>query len=100
MVTLRLGDLFYDQPCVVSNIGINIPDDTNWETLRSEDYSYVASPTKTININGVKSRQLPMKVDVSIALKLMEKRQSLGSDAHYGNASYSTDGKETGRWLL
>jgi hypothetical protein len=100
MVTLRLGDLFYDQPCVVSNVGVNIPDDTNWETLRSEDYSYVASPTKTININGVKSRQLPMKVDVSIALKLMEKRQSLGSDAHYGNASYSPDGTETGRWLL
>ena len=100
MVTLRLGDLFYDQPCVVSNIGINIPDDTNWETLRSEDYSYVASPTKTININGVKSRQLPMKVDVSIALKLMEKRQSLGSDAHYGNASYKTDGTVNERWLL
>lgn len=100
MVTLRLGDLFYDQPCVVSNVGVNIPDDTNWETLRSEDYSYIASPTKTININGVKSRQLPMKVDVSIALKLMEKRQALGSDAHYGNASYNADGKETGRWLL
>jgi hypothetical protein len=100
MVTLRLGDLFYDQPCVVSNVGVNIPDDTNWETLRSEDYSYVASPTKTININGVKSRQLPMKVDVSVQLKLMEKRQALGSNAHYGNASYGTGGTETGRWLL
>jgi hypothetical protein len=41
-----------------------------------------------------------MKVDVGVQLKLMEKRQALGSDAHYGNASYSTDGKETGRWLL
>lgn len=100
MVTLRLGDLFYDQPCVISSVGVNIPDDTNWETLRSQDYSYVASPAKTININGVKSLQLPMKVDVSLQLKLMEKRQALGSDAHYGNASYSTDGTETGRWLL
>lgn len=100
MVTLRLGDLFYDQPCVISSVGVNIPDDTNWETLRSQDYSYVASPTKTININGVKSRQLPMKVDVSVQLKLMEKRQALGSDAHYGNASYDAEGKETERWLL
>ena len=99
MVTLRLGDLFYDQPCVVSSIGINIPEDANWESLRAEEYSYIASPTTTVNI-GTKSRQLPMKVDVQVQLKLMEKRQALGSDAHYGNASYSADGTETGRWLL
>jgi hypothetical protein len=100
MITFRLGDLFYDQPAVMQSVGVTIPDDTNWESLRAEDYSYIASPTKTIIIDGVKSRQLPMKVDVSVQLKLMEKRQALGSDAHYGNASYSTDGTETGRWLL
>jgi hypothetical protein len=100
MITFRLGDLFYDQPAVMQSVSVTIPDDTNWETLRSKDYSYIASPTKTIIIDGVKSRQLPMKVDVGVQLKLMEKRQALGSDAHYGNASYSTDGKETGRWLL
>ena len=100
MITFRLGDLFYDQPAVMQSVSVTIPDDTNWESLRAEDYSYIASPTKTIIIDGVKSRQLPMKVDVGVQLKLMEKRQALGSDAHYGNASYSTDGTETGRWLL
>lgn len=100
MITFRLGDLFYDQPAVMQSVSVTIPDDTNWESLRAEDYSYIASPTKTIIIDGVKSRQLPMKVDVSVQLKLMEKRQALGSDAHYGNASYGTDGTETGRWLL
>lgn len=100
MITFRLGDLFYDQPAVMQSVSVTIPDDTNWESLRAEDYSYIASPTKTIIIDGVKSRQLPMKVDVGVQLKLMEKRQALGSDAHYGNASYGTDGTETGRWLL
>jgi len=100
MITFRLGDLFYDQPAVMQSVSVTIPDDTNWESLRSKDYSYIASPTKTIIIDGVKSRQLPMKVDVSVQLKLMEKRQALGSDAHYGNASYGTDGTETERWLL
>ena len=100
MITFRLGDLFYDQPAVMQSVSVTIPDDTNWESLRSKDYSYIASPTKTIIIDGVKSRQLPMKVDVSVQLKLMEKRQALGSDAHYGDASYGTDGTETGRWLL
>ena len=86
MITLRLGDLFYDQPCVISSVGVNVPDDTNWESLRSDDYSYRSSPTNRIKISGTKSRQLPMKVDVQVQLKLMEKRQALGSDGHYGNS--------------
>ena len=52
MITLRLGDLFYDQPCVISSVGVNVPDDTNWESLRSDDYSYRSSPTNRIEISG------------------------------------------------
>ena len=100
MITFRLGDLFYDQPAVMQSVSVTIPEDTNWESLRADDYSYMFGPNKSINLKGVKSRQLPMKVDVSVQLKLMEKRQALGSDAHYGNASYGTDGTETERWLL
>ena len=84
----------------MQSVSVTIPEDTNWESLRADDYSYMFGPNKSINLKGVKSRQLPMKVDVSVQLKLMEKRQALGSDAHYGNASYSTDGTETGRCLL
>jgi hypothetical protein len=93
MVTLRLGDLFYDQPCVISSVGINIPDDTNWESLREDNYYYDSSPKNRIEIKGTKSRQLPMKVDVQVQLKMLEKRQALGSDGHYGNS----DGKD---WKL
>ena len=83
MVTFRIGDVFVDQPAVISSVSITIPDDTNWETLRSGN-----------NGTGTKSRQLPLKVDVSVSLKLLEKRQSLGSDAHYGKIN----GKE--HWAL
>jgi len=100
MVTLRLGDLFNDQPCVISSVSISIPDDTNWETLRTNEYSYDSSPSKNIKYDSnVKSRQLPMKVDVSVQLKMLEKRQALGSDGHYGKSSYDSSGKET-RWSL
>jgi hypothetical protein len=94
MITLRLGDLFYDQPCVLTSVSVSIPDDTNWESLRSNDYYYNSSPTNRIDMQGTKSRQLPMKVDVSVQLKMLEKRQALGSDAHYGNS----DG--TKNWIL
>jgi hypothetical protein len=84
MVTLRLGDMYYDQPCVIFSVSINIPDDANWETYRGEDYSYSASPTKRITIKGEASRQLPMKVDISVSMKLLEKQKSLVTNEHFG----------------
>jgi hypothetical protein len=79
-------------------VGVNIPDDTNWESLRSDNYYYDSSSTNRIDIEETKSRQLPMKVDVSVQLKLMEKRRALGSDLHYGNASYNSFGYASERW--
>ena len=80
MVTLRLGDLYWDQPCVISSISVNIPDDTNWESYRGDDeYNYVFGPDSIITKLNVKSRQLPLKADISMTLKLMEKSQSLTS---------------------
>jgi hypothetical protein len=90
MVTLRLGDMFNDQPCVISNVTVNIPDDTPWETLRADDqYTYLFGPNgsniSSIIVNGVQSRQLPLKVDLSVSMKLMEKGQSMTSADHYGH---------------
>ena len=79
MVTLRLGDLYYDQPCIISSITVNIPDDTNWESFRGDkEYSYLFGPTSNITMVA-KSRQLPLKADISVTLKLMEKTQSITS---------------------
>ena len=78
MVTLRLGDLYYDQPCVISSISVNIPDDTNWESYRGdEEYSYIAGPNSSINLFNTNSRQLPLKADISMTMKLLEKSQSM-----------------------
>lgn len=47
MITMRIGDLFVDQPCMISNCSVTIPQETNWETLRSDsDYTYAYSATK------------------------------------------------------
>ena len=100
MTTFRLGDLYVDQPCIISSVGVNVSDDANWETLRDDKYSYVASPTKEIKIDGVKSRQLPLQVEVSVTLKILEKALSLGSNAHYGRTTYKANGSEDKRWLL
>jgi hypothetical protein len=94
MVTLTMGDLYVDQPCVLSSVSVNIPDDSLWESLRSDKYKYTYAPNKIISID-TKSRQLPTIVDVSVNIKMLEKRLSLGSDAHFGRS----DGQGN-RWIL
>ena len=94
MVTLTMGDLYVDQPCVLSSVSLNIPDDSLWESLRSDKYKYTYAPNKIISID-TKSRQLPTIVDVSVNIKMLEKRLSLGSDAHFGRS----DGQGN-RWIL
>lgn len=84
MITFRIGDLFIDQPAVLSNVNVSIPQEANWESLRKDDYEYVYSMTKSIVKPGIKARQLPMIADISIALKLMEKEQAVTGGAHYG----------------
>jgi hypothetical protein len=100
MTTFRLGDMYVDQPCILSSVGVNISDDANWESLRSDDYYYTSSPSNTINLEGTKSRQLPLQVDVSVTLKILEKALSLGQNAHFGKTEYDFSGNETKRWVL
>lgn len=100
MTTFRLGDMYVDQPCIISSVGVNISDDANWESLRSDDYYYTSSPSNTINLEGTKSRQLPLQVDVSVTLKILEKALSLGKNAHFGKTEYDLSGNETKRWVL
>jgi len=95
MVTLTMGDLYVDQPCVLSSVSINVPDDSLWESLRADDYEYVYGKDKKISMSKVKSRQLPTIVDVSVNIKMLEKRLSLGSDAHFGRSDVQGN-----RWIL
>jgi hypothetical protein len=130
MVTFRIGDMYVDQPCVISSVGVTVPDDTNWESYREGIDSATAQDAININREMISSidsnffeggeydeemdsylsqrsavendinnlnqavaastqilRQLPLKVDISVSMKLLEKRQSLGRDMHYGKST-------------
>jgi hypothetical protein len=101
MTTFRLGDMYVDQPCIISSVGVNVSDDANWESLRGDDYSYIYKQySDDISSKGTKSRQLPLQVDVSVTLKILEKALSLGSNAHFGKTEYDLSGNETKRWVL
>lgn len=83
MIKFRLGDLYVDQPAVLNTVSVSVPDDAVWETIRSDNYQYIASPTN-IKKPGGKSRQLPLNVNIQVNLKIMEKQKSIVSDPHFG----------------
>jgi len=72
MLKFRIGDLFVDQPAVIRNFGVNVPDDSPWETLRATIYSY--NNGKISSTRNV--AQLPMKVDITVSMALIEKERS------------------------
>jgi hypothetical protein len=86
MIEFRIGDLYVDQPAVLRNVGVTVPDDAHWETLRAEDYTYIygASSEKVIKQIKGKSRQLPTIIDVSVQLGMIEKAQSKTKNYHFG----------------
>jgi hypothetical protein len=88
MVTIRIGDMYYDQPGVITSISITPSDEVNWESYRGSgadfDYFYGSDVKNVIKYDSsVKSLQLPRKVDIGVNMNLMEKEKSLTSADHF-----------------
>lgn len=86
LITFRIGDMYVDQPAVIRSFGLTVPDDSPWEIVRTPpggEYSYLNGTHQKISVSGQTTMQLPMKVDISISMTLMEKRLSCTRDWHY-----------------
>jgi len=83
MVTIRIGDMFVDQPCVIKSTGVTIPEDATWETQRGESYTYLQGTGVDLSSYNTRKYQLPTKVDISINMSIMEKKKAKVNDDHY-----------------
>ena len=90
MMTLTVGDMYKDQPIIITSIGISVPDDASWETLNEENspdgWSYLANYIKSPN---VLYGQLPRTVEINLYMNLLEKEQPIMGGANFGNAPRS-----------
>lgn len=90
MITFRLGDMYYDQPAVLTSIAVSIPDDAGmWETHRGngDNFEYLYGIDGINNVikydASVKSLQLPIKADISVNMNLLEKDRSQTDADHF-----------------
>lgn len=69
-VKIRIGDMYKNQPAILTGIGLSVPDDASWETTSGTGYEYLNG---AIKVSGVKTGQYPTRVEVQVNMSLLEK---------------------------
>ena len=74
-VKFNLGDMYKDQPCVMTSVSLSIPQEASWELTpdgkTKNEYDFL---NKTIVKSDQLVGQYPDMVQVSLSFKLLEKR--------------------------
>jgi len=72
LVKLTIGNMYKNQPIVITNMSILIPDNATWETLQSdlnnESYAYYNGLSKS----EARVAQMPMEADITIDCNILE----------------------------
>lgn len=93
MIEFTIGDLYSNQPGLITSIGFSVPDDAAWETLNekyaeSNDWTYLNNVIKWVGSKN-KYAQLPRTVDFSVSMNLLEKEKPIVGGAQFGSAYHS-----------
>ena len=112
MMTVTIGNMYKEQPIVIDNIGLTIPDEAQWETLSENlasqvDWSYfngiitVKNPYGKPHANGM-AAQFPRVVEITIQSKLLEQTLPQMGDHNFGsyNPMNPDDGKFSDKLLV
>lgn len=94
LVKLTIGDLYENQPIVITNMSLSIPDNATWETLPQETVGYnyynglfprksketlrgglntnTNTTSTTVGLVDVRVAQMPMEADLTIDCNILE----------------------------
>lgn len=96
MVKFNLGDLYKNQPVLITDVQVNIPTEGQWELSNNKyskdkgSYKYLNSTIeRTYNdANGEKLKvaQYPTQAEISVSMKFLEKRIPQTSNRHFGDS--------------
>ena len=76
LVKLTIGEMYKEQPMIITNMSISIPDNATWETLQS-DVNYSAGYAYYNGLLKSDSRvaQFPMEADITLDINILEKEK-------------------------
>jgi hypothetical protein len=100
LVKFTIGDVYKEQPAVITQIGITIPDEASWETLSEvkanrDDYQYLNGKITLPNSKN-KYAQFPNQCEISINMNLLEKEMARTGGSNFGDYYLDKDFKAIG----
>ncbi len=92
-VKFRLGDIYRNQPVIITTVGTTIPAEASWELVSNDrgenrSYEYLNGAIKRDN---VKSAQYPTMVTLNVGMTLLEKRAPQTIARHFGDSNVERD---------
>ncbi len=100
LIKFTIGDLYKNQPSVITSIGLSIPEDAIWETLgedggnnytnNDQDWNYLAGKFVWKSSKG-KYAQFPKTADLSVNLNILEKEKPITGGSQFGDVYRDID---------
>ena len=87
---LNLGDMYMDQPVLLSSVAMTIPPEASWEltsdqTNKQDGYQYLNNTFKTTKADQILVGRYPNLAQISISFKFLEKRLPKLKNRHFGH---------------
>ena len=97
LIKFNIGDMYKNQPAVITQIGITIPEDASWETM-PENYDQ-SSLINWKYLNGRitfpnswnKFAQFPNQCEITVNMNLLEKELPHTGGSNFGDYYYKPD---------
>lgn len=86
LVAITIGDLYKEQPLIIQNITITVPDDASWETLSEQEntnWNYLNGKIEWRDSIG-KYAQFPRECEISIGGPLLEQERPQVGKNNFG----------------
>lgn len=90
LIKFTIGDMYSEQPAVITSVAFSVPEDASWETLnenysKENDWKYL---NNVIHLNNSKNKyaQLPRTIDLSVSMNLLEKEKPIAGGSQFGSS--------------
>lgn len=102
LIEVNIGDLYKNQPGIITSINLSVPEDASWETLaESTDNNYNNNDKDWNYLNGSiiwkkskgKYAQFPRSVDINVSMNLLEKERPVIGGSQFGHVYRDIDFK-------
>tara|TARA_Y100001933_G_scaffold92130_1_gene92999 strand:- start:1625 stop:3640 length:2016 start_codon:yes stop_codon:yes gene_type:complete len=92
LVKFNLGDIYRNQPAIITSVAVNLPNEGQWEltnnshTGKHQKYDYLNETIKREK-EGLRTAKYPTQCELSVSMTFLEKRLPETTNRHFGDSA-------------